>query len=251
MGKNTNELLGNIHFWTLFSGVNLTFFPQHFLGLAGININVFLIEIFKINWETNLFFHIFNISTNLIFSIDNLFNNFVSTFIILSKDLKNFPFGPHLKPYFLKEPVRLYLNPNLDRNLIGLQNKKRSIIYQWFNLITGKIYIGSAWNGSSRLLSYWTPSILRKNYPIYNSINFYGHSNFALAIIEDLGPSGSISKDLILSHKQFYINILFNNYKNQILNLSPNEVTTKGYKHTAEFSLKRKGSLNSMFGRKK
>jgi len=35
IGKNYNELLGKIHFWTLFIGVNLTFFPQHFLGLAG------------------------------------------------------------------------------------------------------------------------------------------------------------------------------------------------------------------------
>jgi cytochrome c oxidase subunit 1 len=35
VGKISNELLGNIHFWTLFVGVNLTFFPQHFLGLAG------------------------------------------------------------------------------------------------------------------------------------------------------------------------------------------------------------------------
>ena len=35
IGKKYNELLGNIHFWTLFIGVNITFFPQHFLGLAG------------------------------------------------------------------------------------------------------------------------------------------------------------------------------------------------------------------------
>jgi cytochrome c oxidase subunit 1 len=35
VGRIPNELLGNIHFWTLFVGVNLTFFPQHFLGLAG------------------------------------------------------------------------------------------------------------------------------------------------------------------------------------------------------------------------
>ncbi len=34
-GKQYNELLGQIHFWTMFIGVNITFFPMHFLGLAG------------------------------------------------------------------------------------------------------------------------------------------------------------------------------------------------------------------------
>ena len=34
-GLNYPELLGQIHFWMFFLGVNLTFFPMHFLGLAG------------------------------------------------------------------------------------------------------------------------------------------------------------------------------------------------------------------------
>lgn len=34
-GRQYNETLGKLHFWLSFIGVNLLFFPQHFLGLAG------------------------------------------------------------------------------------------------------------------------------------------------------------------------------------------------------------------------
>ena len=34
-GLKYPEFLGQIHFWLFFLGVNLTFFPMHFLGLAG------------------------------------------------------------------------------------------------------------------------------------------------------------------------------------------------------------------------
>jgi len=34
-GRIISETLGKLHFWTMFAGVNITFFPMHFLGTAG------------------------------------------------------------------------------------------------------------------------------------------------------------------------------------------------------------------------
>ena len=34
-GYMYNEALGKLHFWLTFIGANVLFFPQHFLGLAG------------------------------------------------------------------------------------------------------------------------------------------------------------------------------------------------------------------------
>ena len=161
IGLTYNEFLGKVHFWILFVGVNLTFFPQHFLGLAGM---------FEITSSTN---------ENIILSAISLF-----------------PFGPVIKPIFLNEPVRIYY-PKLNRNLIGTENRKRVVIYQWTNLINGDIYIGSASTGSTRLLSYFNPNILLRNLPIYNSLRKYGHNNFCLAILEDLGNLQQISKKFI------------------------------------------------------
>ena len=34
-GKMYNEMLGKINFWLIFVGMNITFFPMHFVGLNG------------------------------------------------------------------------------------------------------------------------------------------------------------------------------------------------------------------------
>lgn len=80
---------------------------------------------------------------------------------------------------------------------------------------------------------------------------YYGHCNFALAILENLGYMNNVTKEVLLSREQFYIDKLFNLYPNLVLNLSRQAGSTKGYKHKPSFSLNRMGELNPMFGRMK
>ena len=35
LNRTYNEFYAKVHFWLFFIGVNVTFFPMHFLGLAG------------------------------------------------------------------------------------------------------------------------------------------------------------------------------------------------------------------------
>jgi len=220
VGLSYNEFLGKVHFWTLFVGVNLTFFPQHFLGLAGI----FLI----------LFNSVGDTST------ENLF-------ILSLISIKHY--GPHILPIYFTQPVRLSeVKPDLNRKLIGVENRGRTVSYQWFILINGKLYVGSAWNGSPRLLSYWLPSVLKRNLTLYNSLSYSTHNNFILLILEDLGPTGSVSKEYMLSREQRNIDLLFSKYSSFTLNNYTTAGTTAGFKHKPEFGIKRSGKLNPLVG---
>lgn len=86
--------------------------------------------------------------------------------------------------------------------------------------------------------------------PIYNSLSYYTQNNFILFILEDLGKTGSISKEFMLSREQLYLDLLFSNYSSLNLNNSPTAGTTLGFKHNPEFGLKRSGNLNPMAGRR-
>ena len=271
-----NEVLGHIHFWVLFIGVNLTFFPMHFLGLAGIISNFISTGITELKVSVSILPLVSGVPCLNIYC--KSFIGFTNRYIVylrferperfhyngchsgrvLSKNNDTF-YGPHLKPVFLSKCCKIY-HPATNKNLIGKDNRNRTIIYQWFNLINNTVYVGSAVNGSVRLLSYWsrTPnSVLARNLAClrpYNSIKKYGHKNFALAILEDLGPTNSISKSYMLAREQVYLDILFNSLdcKDLVLNNSPSAGNNLGYKHSSIFRASapnRMGILNPMYNK--
>ncbi|MGZ4258375.1 MAG: cytochrome c oxidase subunit I [Gaiellaceae bacterium] len=49
-GRTLDERLGKLHFWTVFIGFNLTFFPQHMLGLLGMPRRVYTYQAHGL-WE--------------------------------------------------------------------------------------------------------------------------------------------------------------------------------------------------------
>ena len=53
-----------------------------------------------------------------------------------------------------------------------------------------------------------------------------------LIILEDLGKTGSVTIDYMLSREQFYLDILFKTYPLLTLNKSPTAGSTLGFKHT-------------------
>lgn len=65
-------------------------------------------------------------------------------------------------PVYLNTPVKVYHDACVSKFDIYSDFKDVSIIYMWFNKITGRIYIGCGVNGSKRLSTYFQPSILKK-----------------------------------------------------------------------------------------
>jgi len=70
-----------------------------------------------------------------------------------------------------------------------------------------------------------------------------------LLILEDLGKTGTVTKDYMLSREQYYLDFIFKNYSILIMNNCSIAGTTLGFKHKPEFINSRLGSLNPMSGK--
>jgi len=86
-------------------------------------------------------------------------------------------------------PVKIYDNIKSDKNRILQENKNKSGIYCFTNLIDGKKYIGSAVKITRRLRKYFSISSIEYELSkgrshIYSAILKHGLDNFSLSILD-------------------------------------------------------------------
>lgn len=104
-------------------------------------------------------------------------------------------------------PIASYLNAEIDKSIIYKENKNKSGIYRWNNLITGKSYVGSSISLRNRFASYYSLACIKKRVDkgssiIYNSLLKHGYSKFSLDILEYCEPR------ILIKREQYYIDVL-------------------------------------------
>ncbi len=165
------------------------------------------------------------------------------------QDLKN------KTPILPSTYIKLYNDAQESKLDIIKTFKNKTIIYMWFNKITGKVYIGSAVDGAKRMSTYYQASILSKNSLIYNNILKYGHHNFSVIILEVCGERGTVPKDIYIEREQFFIDWALKSYGLDVLNILHVAGSSLDYRHTKQDLLKMSAlklkDKNPMFGKPK
>jgi group I intron endonuclease len=99
--------------------------------------------------------------------------------------------------------VKVYLNPDKEKELIIQDNKNRTGIYRWVNIDSGKSYIGSSANLSTRFKQYFNYNHINKkrSMAINKALLEFGYGGFRLEILEYCDP------EQLFQSEQFYMGI--------------------------------------------
>lgn len=164
-------------------------------------------------------------------------------------------------------PVVSYTNADIYKSIVYKENKNKSGIYRWNNLITNKSYIGSSISLGNRFSNYYSLAYLKRKVGkgssiIYNSLLKHGYNKFSLDILEYCEPS------VLIKREQYYLDILKPKYniskiagsrlgtkqseetKQLISNASKNRIYSDEFKEKMKLAAKlRLGKKSFFFGR--
>jgi GIY-YIG catalytic domain/NUMOD1 domain len=153
-------------------------------------------------------------------------------------------------------PIRSYLNIDTQKRQICKDNRKKTGIYRWTNVVSGKSYVGSSLDLSIRFRDYFNINYLRReieknNSKIYRALLKYGHSSFNLEVIEYCDPA------IIIEREQYYFDNLRLEYntlkfarsligfKHNIKTLERMRIVKLGRKHNEATKLKLSANLQA------
>jgi len=145
-------------------------------------------------------------------------------------------------------PIKIYSNADIDKAKILKENKQKSGIYLWINLINNKQYIGSSINLTNRFRCYYNELDMKKTLEkgksnIYSALLKHGHSNFELTILEYCSP------EQCLEREDFYLSCFPHEYNINQKATAP----FSGRKHSDEtkkiLSDANKGENNPNYGK--
>ncbi len=162
IGLTYNELLGKIHFWTLFAGVMQ-------ISRSGSISPTDVVDREKQDIDLNL------IDNN---SLDLICNQSPTSNIPEPENNKQKQILNKLKK---AEVIFIGIKDNKTDILINIKNKAG--IYMFFNLVNGDMYIGSSVKLNRRFRVHLS-NIGSVNLPLYNALNKYGLNNFVFLISE-------------------------------------------------------------------
>jgi len=114
----------------------------------------------------------------------------------------------------------------INKRKIFKENKDKSGIYRFTNLLNGKMYIGSSSNLSSRFRKHLNLNYIsqhKNELSISRAIIKYGYDNFSLEILEFCEVSN------LLKREQFYLNLL-----EPVYNIAKVAGSNLGFKHSKE-----------------
>lgn len=228
IGLTYNELLGKIHFWTLFVGV-IQIYRSCSISPSDV------VEREKQDIDLN------DIDNN---TLDHIINNLPAPKIPEPENNKQKQILNKLKN-ISAEVVFIGIKDNKTDILLNIKNKAG--IYMFFNLVNGDMYIGSSVKLDRRFRVHLS-NIGSVNLPLYNALNKYGLNNFVFLILQYC----EAVEEICLGLEQSYLDTFKPKYN--ILKLAG---SSQGFKHSPESTLPplvrkkiQAGKLHPRFGSK-